>query len=41
VSIRNRAGEQVQGVPLDNFMANLLAEISTRSSEQRLVSTLD
>jgi threonyl-tRNA synthetase len=41
VSIRNRAGEQVQGVPLDNFMANLLAEISTRSSEQKLVSKLD
>ncbi len=41
VSIRNRAGDQVQGVPLDNFMANLLAEISTRSSEQKLVSKLD
>jgi len=37
VSIRNRAGEQVQGIPLDNFMENLLSEISTRSSEQKLV----
>ena len=37
VSIRNRAGDQVQGVPLDNFMANLLAEIETRDAEQKLV----
>ena len=38
VSIRNRAGEQVQGVQFDDFMDNLLSEISTRSSEQNLVN---
>ena len=38
VSIRNRAGEQVQGVQFDDFMGNLLSEISTRSSEQNLVN---
>ncbi|MEO2121066.1 MAG: threonine--tRNA ligase, partial [Candidatus Poseidoniia archaeon] len=37
VSIRNRKGDQVQGIPLDNFMANLLAEIETRDAEQNLV----
>jgi threonyl-tRNA synthetase len=37
VSIRNRKGDQVQGIPLDNFMANLLAEIETRNAEQNLV----
>jgi threonyl-tRNA synthetase len=37
VSIRNRKGDQVQGVGLDNFMANLLAEIETRDAEQKLV----
>ena len=38
VSIRNRAGEQVQGVQFDDFMDNLLSEISTRSSEQNFVN---
>jgi threonyl-tRNA synthetase len=37
VSIRNRKGDQVQGIPLDNFLANMLAEIETRNAEQNLV----
>ena len=41
VSIRNRKGDQVQGIALDNFMANLLAEIETRNAEQNLVPPQD
>ena len=41
VSIRNRKGDQVKGIPLDNFLANLLAEIQNRNASQNLVPPQD
>jgi len=36
VSIRGRGGDQKNGVPLDDFVSDIFAEISNRSRETSL-----
>ena len=37
VSIRSRSGSQKKGVPLDEFVSDVFAEISNRSKDLSLV----
>ena len=37
VSIRSRAGQQLNGVPLDDFVAGIFTEITTRDKNLSLI----
>ena len=39
VSIRSRTGQQLNGIPLDDFVAGIFAEITTRDRELSMIPT--